>query len=111
MSDNSLAMVELRLEKIEDTHERIAVSLERLVRLETMHGETREGLNRAFKATERLGTELEDKLEAISERLKVIEERQPVTNVVVYTVGLAVLGALAAGGTALLKVIGLGADA
>ncbi len=101
--DDRLQKVENTLCRIEDTQNRIADSQERLVRLETMHAETRQGLDRAFKHTDKVA-------EDADARLKVIEERQPVTSLVVYTVGITVLGALAAMGAALMEMVGLGTE-
>ncbi len=101
--DDRLQKVENTLNRIEDTHDRIADSLERLVRLETMHAETRQGLDRAFKHTDKVAEE-------VNTRLKAIEDKQPVTSLVVYTVGITVLGALATMGAALIKMIGLGPE-
>lgn len=106
--DDRLHKVELTLGRIEDTHDRIADSLERLVRLETLHAETRQNVDRAFRHTEKLGTDIEGKLDTIGDRLRAIEERQPVTNLAVYFVGLIALGALAAIGTAALKIVNIG---
>lgn len=106
-ADERLARVESSIARIEDTHARIADSLERLVRLETMHAETRQSVDRAFRATETLGREIDARLIDIGERLRCIETRQPVVQLAVYAVGAAVLGALAAAGAAVLKLIGL----
>ena len=105
--DERLQKVELTLGRIEDTHDRIADSLERLVRLETLHAETRQSVDRAFRDTERVAGEIDEKLDTINERLRGLEDKQPVTSLVVYFVGLLVLGALAAIGTAVLKAIGM----
>jgi len=105
--DDRLQKVELTLGRIEDTHDRIADSLERLVRLETMHAETRQSVDRAFRHTENLATEIDAKLDQIGARLRSLEERQPVTSLAVYFVGLLVLGALGAIGTAVLKAAGM----
>lgn len=106
--DERLQKVEVSLGLVKDTQDRIADSLERLVRLETLHAETRHSVDRAFKATERVAADIDEKLDAINDRLRAIEDRQPVTNLAVYFVGLLALGALAAIGTAIVKVIGLG---
>ena len=99
-ADERLARVESSIARIED-------SLERLVRLETMHAETRQSVDRAFRATETLGREIDARLIDIGERLRCIETRQPVVQLAVYAVGAAALGALAAAGAAVLKLIGL----
>ena len=99
-ADERLARVESSIARIED-------SLERLVRLETMHAETRQSVDRAFRVTETLGREIDARLIDIGERLRCIETRQPVVQLAVYAVGAAVLGALAAAGAAVLKLIGL----
>lgn len=107
--DERLAKVELTLGRIDDTQDRIADSLERLVRLETLHAETRQSVDRAFKHTEKVAGDIDEKLDDIGERLRRLEEKQPVTTLAVYFVGVLVLGALAAIGTALLKAAGMGA--
>lgn len=109
--DERLQKVELTLGRIEDTHDRIADSLERLVRLETMHADTRQSVDRAFRNTEKLAGEIDEKLDQIGARLRSLEEKQPVTSLAVYFVGLLVLGALAAIGTAVLKAAGVGGAA
>ncbi|WP_353094172.1 hypothetical protein [Methylibium sp.] len=106
--EERLHKVEVSLGMVRDTQDRIADSLERLVRLETMHAETRSSLDRAFRATERVAADIDEKLETIDTRLRAIEDRQPVTNLAVYFVGLLALGALATIGTAIVKMIGLG---
>lgn len=103
--DERLQRVEAGIAKIEDASDRIADSLERLVRLETMHAETRNSVDRAFKVTEKVADDLNRQLDTIAGRLRVIEERQPVHALVVYVVGATVIGILAFAGSALLKAI------
>lgn len=103
--DERLKRVEIGIAKIEDSSGRIAESLERLVRLETMHADTRQSVDRAFKATERLAGDLDVTLEKINTRLVAIEKQQPVHALVVYVVGAAVIGILGFAGTAFLKAV------
>jgi hypothetical protein len=105
--DERLAKVEQTVGRIEDTQDRIADSLERLVRLETLHAETRQSVDRAFRYTEKVAGDIEEKLDEIGTRLRSLEEKQPVTNLAVYFIGVLVLGALAAIGTAVLKAVGM----
>lgn len=104
--EDRLQKVEVTLVRFDETHNRIADSLERLVRLETMHAETRHSVDRAFSHTEKIATGIDAKLESICGRLRGLEEKQPVVSLTVYFVGALVLGALAAVGAAVLKVAG-----
>lgn len=95
--DQRLLNIELNMQRMLETDSRIADALERLVVIETQHAETREAIGRAFRETEKL-----------DERLTRIEHRLPLINAVVYGAGVAVLGALAAIGASILKLLGLG---
>jgi hypothetical protein len=107
-TDDRLQRVESAIGRIELTHDRIADSLERLVRLETMHAETRQSVDRAFRHSEEIAVDIDAKLAEIGARLTKLEERQPVISLAVHFVGLVVLGALATVGAAVLKGIGMG---
>lgn len=96
--DQRLLNMEISMQSMQETNSRIADALERLVILETQHAETREAIGRAFRESEK-----------IDERLTAIEHRLPLINAVVYGAGVAVLGALAAIGASILKVLGLAA--
>jgi len=109
-SDERLQRVEASVAAISVTSDRIAESLERLVRLETLHAETRSSLDRAFRSTEKLGDDLREDMAKIDGRLATIERQQPVHALVVYVVGAAVLGILAFAGTAFLKAMSWGAQ-
>lgn len=73
--DERLEHVERAIASIQQTSERIAASLERLVVLETQHAETRAGLGRAFGAIDR-----------IDRRLVSVERRMPLHGLVVNAV-------------------------
>lgn len=88
--DERLLNIEVNMQTMQETNSRIADALERLVVLETQHAETREAINRAFKAIEKLG-----------DRLSEFEKRMPMMDLVLKGAGLGVLGMLGLIGTAL----------
>lgn len=89
-----LGRVEAAIDSIQQSSSRIADSLERLVRLETEHVETRRGLGRAFGKL----TDLDGEMTALGGRLQAIESHMPLHQAVVGSVmalaGLIVLAAL-----------------
>jgi hypothetical protein len=92
--DQRLLNIELNVQSMQETNSRIADALERLVILETQHAETRDALNRAFKAVDKLG-----------DRLGEFEKRMPIMDLVLKGAGVGVLGLLGLIGTALWKVL------
>lgn len=92
--DQRLQSMELAMQNMQETNSRIADALERLVVLETQHTETREGLGRAFRATEK-----------VTDRLAEIEKRLPMIDLILKGAGIGVLGILGLIGTAVWSVI------
>lgn len=84
-----LGRVEGSLERIEETNERIARSLEKLVILETQFAEHRSALDRAFGAVK----ELHDEIDELREIIDKLKEKQPLINLVLMGMGtLAIMG-------------------
>ena len=88
--DQRLAGMEAAMHDVRETNSRIADALERLVILETQHGETRAAMDRAFKA-----------IEKHAERIADVEKRLPMIDLILKGAGIGVLGTLGLIGTAI----------
>lgn len=96
-----IALIAERLNNHEQALQRIAESLERLVKLEAHHAESREAIGRAFNEIALARKEAKEAIETFIERLDTIEGKMPLLilsqKIVFGMVGLivvAVIGAL-----------------
>lgn len=76
-NDTRISLLEQTVGRLADTQHEISESLKAIVRLETSHQETREGLARAFSAVERNEEKCIERQNKQDERLRLIEEQMP----------------------------------
>lgn len=96
-------MMEQAILELRASNKSIAESLQKIARLEERHAETREALNRAFRAIETQSVELRGALqrqgEDLDKRLAAVEQQMPKLNLVAgWVVALLLTCAAAAGG-------------